>query len=344
MTHALICRRYTHAQMRQIMSALLLTVPASCLAAAAMLSPTSMPATLKTPAGTLHGTLELPAGPGPFPVALIIAGSGPTDRDGNDVQLGLNTDCYKLLAEALTRRGIASLRYDKRGAGEDRLMALPENKLRFADYVTDAVAWGKQLRADPRFSTLTIIGHSEGSLIGMIAAPEISADGYVSLVGAGEPAQQLLLTQLKPKLPPDMYRQSQDIIASLVRGETVARVPASLNMLFRPSVQPYLISWFKYDPAEAIAKLKMPVLIVQGQRDMQVSVADAERLAKADPAARLVLIPDMNHVLKDVGPSVGDNAASYGNPKLPLDSSLTATISSFILHLPTARGEHHDYR
>lgn len=327
-----------------MLTALLLTVPASCLAVTTAASPTSIPVTLKIPAGILHGTLERPAGKGPFPVALIIAGSGPTDRDGNDVQLGLNTDCYKLLAEALAQHGIASLRYDKRGAGEDTLMALPENKLRFDDYIADAVAWGKQLRADRRFSTLTIIGHSEGSLIGMLAAREIPADGYVSLAGAGEPIQNVLLTQLKPKLPPDLYQESETIVHSLEHGKTVTAVPASLNMLFRPSVQPYLISWFKYDPAKAIAELKIPVLIVQGERDLQVSMSDAEHLAKADPAAKLVLIPDMNHVLKDVGPSVEANAASYHNPDLPLDSTLTAAIRSFILHLHTAEGEHHVHR
>ncbi|MGB9430311.1 MAG: alpha/beta fold hydrolase [Gammaproteobacteria bacterium] len=289
----------------------------------------------------LHGTLELPAGQGPFPVALIIAGSGPTDRNGNDMQLGLNTDCYKLLAEALAQHGIASLRYDKRGAGEDRLMALPESELRFETYIGDAVAWGNQLRADKRFTTLTIIGHSEGSLIGMIAAREIPADGYVSIAGAGDPAQTVLLTQLKPKLPPNLYKESQAIIASLEQGKTVATVPASLEMLFRPSVQPYLISWFRYDPAREIAKLGIPVLIIQGERDLQASVEDARALAKADSSAKLVLIPGMNHALKDVGPSVEDNMAAYGNPDLPIDSTLTRSITDFIRQLPLPKGEQH---
>ena len=296
---------------------------------------------LAVPDGMLHGTLELPAGKGPFPVALIIAGSGPTDRNGNDAQLGLNTDCYKLLAEALAQTGIGSLRYDKRGAGEDTLMALPENQLRFEDYIADAVAWGKQLRTDRRFSTVTIIGHSEGSLVGMLAARKLPADAYVSIAGAGEPIQEVLRTQLKPKLSPDMYQQSENIIQSLEQGKTVAQVPASLAMLFRPSVQPYLISWFRYDPAKEIAQLRIPVLIVQGERDLQVQVSDAQALKKADPTAKLLLIPDMNHVFKDVGSSQEANMAAYTNPKLPINARLSAAIADFIRALQPVTGDHH---
>lgn len=290
---------------------------------------------------TLHGTLELPTGKGPFPVVLIIAGSGPVDRDGNAAQLGLNTDCYKLLAKALAQDGIASLRYDKRGAGEDMLLALPESQLRFGAYIEDAVEWGKQLREDKRFSTLTIIGHSEGSLIGIIAARKIPADGYVSIAGAGEPVQDVLRTQLKPKLPPDLYQQAESIIDSLEQGKTVAQVPVFLNELFRPSVQPYLISWFKYNPAKEISELKVPALIIQGERDLQVSVSDAENLKKADPSAKLVLIPSMNHVLKDVDSGQGANLATYGNPKLPLDQTLITSIKTFITALQTQRRSTH---
>ncbi|MGH8321467.1 MAG: alpha/beta hydrolase, partial [Gammaproteobacteria bacterium] len=316
--------------MRNLSSAILLLAAAPALFAASVSDFQQMPATLKTTTGTLHGTLELPAGTGPFPVALIIAGSGPTNRNGNDAQLGLNTDCYKLLAKALAQSGIASLRYDKRGAGEDTLMALFENKLRFETYMEDAAAWGKQLRDDKRFSTLTIIGHSEGSLIGMLAARKIPADGYVSVAGAGEPAQTLILKQLKPQLPPNLYKESEAIISSLEHGKEVAKIPAPLETLFRPSVQPYLISWFRYEPAKEIASLKIPVLIVQGERDLQVSAADAQTLARANPSAKLVLIPTMNHVFKDVGASKEDNMMSYSNPRLPIDTMLVTSIVTFI--------------
>ncbi len=289
---------------------------------------------LATPTGTLHGTLDLPGGHGPFPVALIIAGSGPTDRNGNDPSLGLDTNCYELLAQYLARRGIASLRYDKRGAGQDFILALPEDMLRLRTFVSDAVQWGERLRHDPRFSTLTVIGDSEGSLIGMMAARIIPATGFVSISGAGEPASDLLLNQLKGKLPGPLYHTTQVIIAQLKAGHLVAHVPPSLNGLFRLSVQPYLMSWFRYNPTREIAKLRIPVLIVQGERDLQVPVADALALHRANPAAHLVLIPHMNHVMKDVGASEQDNIRTYAEPDLPIDNTLARSVVRFILHLP----------
>lgn len=327
--------------MRNVVTTVLLLTLTSALLAASIEHQRQMPVSLKTSIGILHGTLELPAAPGPFPVALIIAGSGPTDRNGNDAQLDLNTDCYKLLAEALALNGIASLRYDKRGAGEDAMLGLFESQLRFENFVADANGWGKQLRADKRFSVLIIIGHSEGSLIGMLAAREMPADGYVSIAGAGEPAQTLLLKQLKPQLPPDLYKQSETIVSRLENGNPVANVPAQLDAIFRPSVQPYLISWFHYDPVEGIAKLKMPVMIIQGQRDLQVSTEDAQALANAYPGAKLVLIPAMNHVLKDVGTSKGENLAAYKDPALPIDKQLITQITSFIRQVVQHKGDHH---
>jgi alpha-beta hydrolase superfamily lysophospholipase len=303
--------------------------------------PRQMPEQLKTATGTLYGTLELPARESSFPVALIVPGSGPIDRDGNEMRLGVHTDCYRLLAAALARNGIASLRYDKRGIAESAQAGQSESKLRLSDYVQDAAAWGRQLRADRRFSTLTIIGHSEGSLIGMLAAHDIHASGFVSIAGAGERAPVLLRRQLKPRLPPDSYAQAKSIIASLEHGKTVAKVPAALQALFRPRVQPYLISWFRYDPRQEISKLAMPVLIVQGKRDLQADVADSRALAKADPAARLVLIPKMNHVLKDVGQSLDDNMAAYKNPKLPIDPVLVGALDKFIHHLNQNEGANH---
>ena len=252
------------------------------------------PVRLDTGTGILHGTMEVPASKPPYPVVLIIAGSGPTDRDGNSSMLQGKNNSLKMLAEDLAALGIASLRYDKRFIGESRITGLKEEDLRFDTYVDDVVRWGEYLRKDPRFRSLVIAGHSEGSLLGMLAAQKLMVNGYVSIAGSGRPAGQIVLEQYRSQtLPAGLMNQVEDIVKALEAGRRVESVPPALAVVFRSSVQPYMISWFQYDPAREIARLKMPVLILQGTTDIQVSVGDAELLAKANPAAKLVLIEGM---------------------------------------------------
>jgi uncharacterized protein len=282
---------------------------------------------LVTPSGTIFGTLVTPPGAPPTPVVLIIAGSGPTDRNGNGPMLKL--DIYSKLATVLADRGIASVRYDKRGVAASQAALSSELAIRFDTYVDDAVAWIKKLRADPRFSRVIVVGHSEGSLIGMIAAQRAHVDAYVSLEGAGFPAATVLATQLKANAP-GMAGQWQPILDKLASGATVpaADVPADLGPLFRPSVQPYLISWFKYDPRVEIAKLTGPVVIVQGTHDIQVGVADGQALAGAAPSAKYVLIDGMTHVLTDdPGTTLAQQASgAYADAARPLDATLVTAI------------------
>lgn len=212
------------------------------------------PVTLTIPTGKLFGTLEVPNGKGPFPVALIHAGSGLTDRDGNSQPIPGKNNSLKMLAEALAEKGIASLRYDKRGIAASREAGPKEMDLRFETYIDDAVAWGKYLRSGQRFTKLVIIGHSEGALIGSVAAQLLPADGFVSMAGSGKPAGQSILDQLQRNAPPELLQQAEEIIKGLSEGRPTENTPPSLFALFRPSVQPYLISWFKYDPAKEIAK------------------------------------------------------------------------------------------
>ncbi|MGA2594645.1 MAG: alpha/beta hydrolase [Bryobacteraceae bacterium] len=289
------------------------------------------PVHLDTGTGILYGTLETPAAKPPYPVVLIIAGSGPTDRDGNSRMLKGKNDSLKMLAEGLAASGIASLRYDKRLIGESKITGLKEEDLRFDMYVDDAVRWGEYLRKDPRFGSLIVAGHSEGSLIGMLAAQKLAANAYVSIAGAGRPAGQIILEQFRSKkVPAELMKQVEDIVKALEAGHQVESVPPALAAVFRASVQPYVISWFQYDPAREIAKLKVPVLILQGSTDIQVSVDDAKLLAKANPAAKLVVIEGMNHVLKEVPAAMDKQIASYSDPTLPLADKLTNEIVSLI--------------
>jgi alpha-beta hydrolase superfamily lysophospholipase len=294
--------------------------------------------TLDTHGVSLAGTLLVPPAPGKLPVALIIAGSGPTDRDGNSALPGLHNDSLKLLAEALAGQGIASLRYDKRGVKASRAAMASEAALRFDDYVDDAAAWIAKLKADPRFSQVVVIGHSEGSLIGMLAAPRAHADALVSVAGIADGLGVVLRRQLVGKLPPGLAADSERILAALEHGQTVPDVPPALAVLYRPSVQPYLVSILKYAPAERFAALRMPALIVQGTSDTQVSVDQAEKLKAAKPDAVLAIIPDMNHTLKQATLDPQQQKAAYGDASLPLHPQLVPAIAGFIHGLPAPSG------
>jgi uncharacterized protein len=289
--------------------------------------------TLDTPTGKIAGTLLVPAASGRMPLVVIIAGSGPTDRNGNSPLLPGANNSLKLLAEGLADRGIASLRYDKRGIGASASSMVSEAALRFDMYADDAAGWVRRLRADPRFSTITVIGHSEGSLLGMLAVQRGAADGYVSIAGAGRAADKVLREQLAT-LPPDLLSFSNKALDKLIAGQTVDSVPPALASIFRPSVQPYMTSWLRVDPQVEIAHLTVPVLIAQGTLDSQVPPSDAQLLAHAQPKAKLLVIEGMNHVFKRAAADQAAQRASYSDPSLPVAPELIEGIASFVKGVP----------
>lgn len=285
---------------------------------------------LKTSTGEIYGTLAIPNNVKTSPVVLIIAGSGPTDRDGNSPMMGLQTNAYKMLSESLAKKGISSVRFDKRGIAKSKLAMTSERDVRFETFINDVVAWIALLKSDNRFSKIYILGHSEGSLIGMIAAEQTNTSGFISIAGAGKSADKILQEQLKTKLPPLLLDESNKILDSLKIGKTVSNVNPNLVSLYRPSVQPYMISWIKYDPAKEIGKLKIPVLIIQGTTDLQVTVDDSKLLSAANTNAKLLIIENMNHTLKESDSDIQKNMATYNNPDLPLKEGLTDDIVNFI--------------
>lgn len=286
------------------------------------------PIELKTGAGTLYGTLELPKNKGPWPMALFLSGSGPTNRDGGE------SDCLRLLAEGLASRGIASVRYDKQGVGAS-VGAGPraESDVRFDLYVGDAVAWGAKLRGNKRFSSLTLIGHSEGATVALAACARLKAS-VVSLEGPGRPASQNYLDQLRPRLTPEQMAEATAIVQSLNAGKTTPDMSPAMASYFRPSVQPYMISLFRHDPAQLIRALPAPALIVQGTTDLQVPVEDARLLHKARPSAKLVLIDGMNHMLKHAKGDLAAQARAYSDPALPVEPRLVQAVALFVKSLP----------
>lgn len=282
---------------------------------------------LSTPTGRISGSLLFPDTQKKVPVVLIIAGSGPTDRNGNNSTMKNNH--LKYLAEALCDYQIASLRYDKRGIGASSQSGKIERDLRFEDYVQDASGWIRQLQQDKRFSKVIVAGHSEGSLIGMIACQETSPAAFISIAGSAESADQLIKTQLKGQ-PLEVKNEIYPVIDSLKAGKTVADVDPRYNALIRPSVQPYLISWFKYSPRAEIGKLNIPILIVNGTNDMQVDPQNAFELLYSSKNVDLEIIEGMNHILKKSEPDRQKNFATYNNPELPVMNELVVAIVTFI--------------
>jgi uncharacterized protein len=283
---------------------------------------------VSTSDGRLYGTLTMPDEKGKVPVVLFIAGSGPTDRDCNSA-LGLKSNSFVMLADSLAKAGIASVRYDKRGVGESMGVVKDPSKISFEVFVSDAAEYVKKLKEDQRFSRVYIMGHSEGSLIGNIVAQQIAVDGVVSVAGPGQPCGRLLQQQIDSNYPASKEK-AKVIIDSISKGYMVTDVPEELAMVFPPQVQHFFATIMKYDPANEIRKVKCPILLVQGDNDLQVGVAEAELLKKAAPAAQLTVIKGMNHALKVAPTDRQGNYATYNQPTLPIDGELPKAIIAFV--------------
>lgn len=286
------------------------------------------------PKGPLKGTLLTPNSK-PTAVALIVPGSGPTDRDGNN-QPGVNASPYRLLAEGLASKGFATLRIDKRGMFASALAVDNANAVTIADYVDDVRAWIKVLRRKTQTPCIWIMGHSEGGLVALASAQEEDVCGVVLIATPGRPMGEVLKGQLmaNPANAP-LLKEALPIIDALEHRRRVdtTNIHPALQNLFNPAIQGFLIDAFSYNPDQLIATISKPVLVLQGQRDIQVEEMDARRLKTANPRASLVILPNMNHVMKEVTSDDREaNIASYTDPTLPLAPGLIESIAHFLIH------------
>ena len=278
----------------------------------------------------LNGSLYTPIkAPKKANLVILIAGSGPTNRDGN--QIGLTNNSLKLLAEALASNGIAVYSYDKRIFAQMASGKLDEASLTFDDFIEDAIDVIDYFKNQKKYHSITIAGHSEGALIGLVAANG-NANAYISIAGAGRPIDEVLLEQIG-KQAPFLKEEVEKNLATLKIGNTFELKNQMLASLFRASVQPYMISWIKYHPQNEIKKLQIPTLLINGDKDIQVSVQDAQLLQQAKPDAQLQIIPNMNHIFKVIQGDDAENKASYTNPELPICNELTSIITTFIRSL-----------
>ena len=262
-------------------------------------------------------------------LVILIAGSGPTDRDGN--QKGMTNNSLKYLAEDLAKNDIAVFSYDKRIIAQMAAGTINEKDLSFDDFINDAKDVLAFFKNQKKYNKITIAGHSEGSLIGMVAANG-KADAYISLAGAGRTIDAVLIEQIE-KQAPFLKDEVQADLEILKSGKTFELKNKMLASLFRESVQPYMISWIKYNPQNEIKKLQIPVLLFNGTKDLQVTVSEAELLKKAKPEAQLVIIEDMNHVFKEIKGDETENMKSYSDPNLQVAEKLVTAINLFIKSL-----------
>jgi pimeloyl-ACP methyl ester carboxylesterase len=290
----------------------------------------SEPMMLKTESGNLYGELEMPAANFNGQVALIIAGSGPTDRNGNSAIMSGKNNSLKMLAQELAMQGIATLRYDKRGVGLSNEAGVSEAEMTFEMFIDDAKAWVNLLLKDTRFTKVYTIGHSQGALIASVLATEVlEVKGTILISGTSQSADEIIEAQLKG-LPEGLQIEAKQVMESLRSGKTVPEVTMFLASVFRPSVQPFLISWMKYQPKAYMAKTKVPMLVVHGENDIQVPDWHTDSLVAANANAKVYKVTGMNHVLKDAPMQRDANLATYSNPDLNLSAGLVDGIAGFI--------------
>lgn len=300
-------------------------------AAIAVASPKVGEVTAPGPQGALAGTM-IDAGKG-APILLIVPGSGPTDRDGNN-PLGITAASYRLLAEGLAARGISSVRTDKRGMFGSKAAIADANQVTIADYAKDVGAWVGAIRKQTGAKCVWVAGHSEGSLVALAAAQRPAGMcGVVSISGPGRKLGDVMRAQFRanpanaPILDPALKA-----ITALEQGRDVpvAELPGPLSTVFAPRVQGYLKTLLPMDPARLAARLTVPLLIVQGETDLQTGVADAATLASAQPKAKLMVFEGVNHVLKAAPLDRAANLATYSDPSLPVASAVIEAIARFV--------------
>ena len=260
-------------------------------------------------------------------LVILIAGSGPTNRYGN--QFGGVTNCLKFLAEDIVNKDIAVFSYDKRLFAQMKSGNIDEKSMRFEDMITDAQNVVDYFKSEKRFKKIIIAGHSEGSLVGMVASTK-NVNAFISLSGAGRPIDEVLKEQLLKQLP-NLEAEINENLATLKEGKTfelTSKNPAIISV-FRTSVQPYMISWIKYNPTVEIKKLKIPVLIINGTQDLQVPESDARLLKEAFPKAQIEIIENMNHLFKETK-TEQENKKSYNDGKIPVMPILSEKMVDFI--------------
>ena len=273
----------------------------------------------------IPGTLTYPKSDSKLPLVVFVHGSGNVDRNGNQAGTPIQISYIKELADSLNAKGIAFYRYDKRTSTAENISKLKDITLK--DFASDADIVIDYYKDDSRFSGIHLLGHSQGSLVAMLAINK-NVTSYISIAGAGESIDKTIIKQLSAQSP-ELAEVAKGHIEELMKSDTITNVNPFLLSLFAPQNQKFWKNWMLIHPEEEIKKINIPILIINGDSDLQVKVSDAESLKAAKPVAKMVLIPKMNHLMKEVN-SLEENQQSYMNADLPISSELIKVLSSFI--------------
>ena len=273
----------------------------------------------------IDGTLLTPNDGETKDLAIIIAGSGPTNRNGN--QNFLKNNSLKKLAESLTNNNIATFRYDKRIVKQIHQNKVDKN-IMFDDFVNDAKDVITYFKEKDTYSKIYIIGHSQGSLVGMLAAKE-NADGFISLAGAGQNIGDVIVEQVS-NMSPQLGEEAQKVVNQLKKGNKTTDYPSALASVFNADIQKFMMNWMQYNPTEIIKQLNIPILLINGTKDLQVSESEAKLLKEANEKASIHIIENMNHVLFEIKGDELENSKSYNESFRPITSKLIESITEFI--------------
>ena len=307
---------------------MLMTLMAAAALAGAQPPAADFPVQIGQGPTALHGALVRPEGRTAPVAVLMVPGSGPGDRDGDDRASGEHSRTQWYLAQALAGKGIVSLRYDKRGSAESA-GAGPAPTLQ--DAVKEAADWTGLLARQPGVRCVVALGHSEGALIGARLSHKVKLCGLVDVSGSGTEVGELIEEQtVTLHVAPEVAAQIHAAIEAERAGRPIPEVPKGYGKLFGPETEPYIRSEIGVDPVAEVAKVKVPVLVVQGDNDFQMKVGDARRLAAA-AHVQPVIIPGMNHNLKLAPADIRGNYLTYMNPNLPLAPGVAETITAFVL-------------
>lgn len=273
----------------------------------------------------VDGTLLTPNALDKPILAIIIAGSGPTDRNGN--QNFLKSNNLKKLAERLSNNNIATFRYDKRIVKQIKNGNIDKN-IMFDDFVTDAISVIEYFKETKAYSKIYVIGHSQGSLVGMLAAKD-RADGFISIAGAGQSIDHVIIDQIQKTA--QMYTEDTKRVFDMMRqGKTTPDYPQALSSIFDIEIQPFMMNWMQYNPQDVIKTLDIPILIINGTKDLQVTVEEATLLKEASHNAELKIVEKMNHVLFIIDGDDLENSKSYNESARKISEDVVSAILDFI--------------